>query len=91
MTTEQAIQHGNEQLKLFVKLFGCSEHAEFIGMSIDALEKQIQKKPYKRMMKFDTMDVCPICGVDTPNPREIEPWEWFCPDCGQAIDWSVEE
>ena len=69
--------------------------------AIDALEKQIPKKPTKKptrktiyteyLRRYDTISVCPVCGVDTPIPRELESWEFWCPDCGQAIDWSEED
>ena len=62
--------------------------------AITALEKQIPKKPVRRTIyteywqRYDTIRVCPVCGVDTPVPRELESWEFWCPDCGQALDWS---
>ena len=56
--------------------------------SIHALEKQIPKKPHKNFKKFS--GVWCSCGkyfgkgyfVDKPI---------YCPNCGQAIDWSDEE
>lgn len=63
------------------------ELAEAMGMAIQALEKQIQKKPKKNFEKFS--GVWCVCGkylgkgyfVNKPN---------YCPDCGQKLDWSEE-
>ena len=49
--------------------------------AIEALEKQIPKKP-----KDDGWLYCPICGRDVLMDRFD-----YCPDCGQALDWSDEE
>ena len=56
--------------------------------SIEALEKQIPKKPHKNFEKFS--GVWCSCGkylgkgyfVDKPS---------YCTDCGQKLDWSDEE
>ena len=57
-------------------------------MIVQALEKQIPKKPHKHFETFG--GVWCSCGkyfgkgyfVDKPI---------YCPNCGQAIDWSDEE
>lgn len=65
-----------------------------LEMAAEALEKQIPKKPARRTIYAEhwrehyTIRVCPVCGVDTPVPRGLESWEFWCPDCGQALDWS---
>lgn len=56
-----------------------------IRLAIEALEKQIPKKPTR---KWNTI-VCPSC-VTEHRCRTLFHWEHFCPDCGQAIDWSDE-
>ena len=48
---------------------------------IDALDKQIPKKPKNR--EGTTYFYCPCC--DSNNIYE------YCGDCGQAIDWSDEK
>ena len=56
--------------------------------AINALEKQIPKKPHKNFEKFS--GVWCSCGkylgkgyfVDKPS---------YCTDCGQKLDWSDEE
>lgn len=61
---------------------------EKLELTIDALEKQIPKKIAIINTDCERICVCPVCGVDTPNPRELEMWEWWCPDCGQRLDWG---
>ena len=67
---------------------------EFLKTAIEALEKQIPKMPVTRtiynkyLQQKETTRVCPVCGIDTPVPRELSSWESWCPDCGQRIDWS---
>ena len=52
--------------------------AEAYDLAIDALEKQIPKKPYWEHGVWH----CKSCGL------YIFSDEYFCPVCGQAIDWS---
>lgn len=54
-------------------------------MAIEALEKQIPKKPIKKTnFGSDILDgkYCPCC--DSMFDRTTK----FCVSCGQAIDWS---
>lgn len=54
---------------------------EALDMAIAALEKQIPKKPVKLN--------CPRCRF---NGIDNSWWVFtYCPECGQAIDWSEEE
>ena len=55
--------------------------ADAYDMAIDALEKQIPKKPYWEYGGCH----CKSCGLDVLSD------EYFCPLCGQAIDWEVSE
>lgn len=76
MTKAEAIKYAKENIIAYT-----SEMAEFKVLAIEALEKQIPKKPNKL--------TCPRCGFD----RIDNSW-WvftYCPDCGQAIDWSEED
>lgn len=56
----------------------------YAKLAIDALEKQIPKKPY------DTVH-CPLCKIEV----ELQPIDaeevTYCLHCGQAIDWEVSE
>lgn len=56
---------------------------------INALEKQIPKKPYlKDLWELGTMQgtVCPNCETIL-----ITASEKYCKHCGQALDWSDTE
>lgn len=77
------------------------EHRDYVSamrLSIKAMEKQIPIKPITRTIDrgFNLpmptkVTVCPICGVGTPIPRNLEVWESWCPDCGQKLDWSLND
>ena len=61
------------------------EHMTAIGIAIQALEKQIPKKPYKDNDNgIYEKEYCPICH------RSLFPNDHHC-ICGQAIDLSDEE
>ena len=55
---------------------------EAFAKAIEALEKQIPKKPY-----WETYDGwhCKSCGLNVFSD------EYFCPVCGQEIDWGDDE
>jgi hypothetical protein len=68
-----------------------------LEMAIQALEKQIPKKVKREFATmggcitcFET-DVCPACGKDF-YIEDLGQTMYcsFCPDCGQALDWSDE-
>ena len=60
-----------------------------VEMAIEALEKQIPKKPINQSEEYDrTYGNCPCCGemvVDYPDDFRV------CSNCGQRLDWSEEE
>ena len=47
--------------------------------SIEALEKQIQKKPEMEKYTKRELYFCPICGTDVTDCK-------YCPQCGQKIE-----
>ena len=58
---------------------------EAVDMAIQALEKQIPKKPYKDNENgIYEKEYCPICH------RSLFPNDHHC-ICGQAIDWIDDE
>ena len=80
MTNEEAI----ENLKYLISDDCTDTQHDFvkeIKIAIEALEKQIPKKPYWEYGVWH----CKSCGL------YIFSDEYFCPDCGQAIDWSDDE
>ena len=73
------------------------EHMTAIGIAIQALEKQIPKKPrktdsYRGVLKRVYAYVCPTCGnaclEKYMNERQNT---MFCWNCGQKLDWSDEK
>ena len=65
------------------------EHEENL-VAIEALEKQIPKKPIKsenQVVRYVNTYYCPICNLGITGTN-IAKW---CYHCGQAIDWSDED
>ena len=54
---------------------------EALSKAVEAIEKQIPKKPYNTVH-------CPLCKIEV----ELQPIDaeqvTYCLHCGQAIDWS---
>ena len=78
------------------------KRAETLDMAIQALEKQIPKKPNKTIDSSwgikKEVHVCPACDyylteVHFIAQQKIESNKkiTYCETCGQAIDWSDEE
>ena len=94
MTESEAIK--------FMKLFreewdknSKTRNAEALDVAIQALEKQIPKKPIKKERSGIVYCVCGnFIGYKPPINRALEngkiPFK-YCPNCGQKIDWSGEE
>ena len=63
------------------------EHREAIDMAIQALEKQIPKKPVKKsfIVPYEGINVCPSCKEPLGGKRH------YCSKCGQKLDWSDED
>ena len=84
MIESEAIELIEKDLKLHSKDLS-SKYKNGLRMAINALEKQIPKKPHKNFEKFS--GVWCSCGkylgkgyfVDKPS---------YCTDCGQKLDWS---
>ena len=86
MIESEAIELIEKDLKLHSKDLS-SKYKNGLRMAINALKKQIPKKPHKNFEKFS--GVWCSCGkylgkgyfVDKPS---------YCMDCGQKLDWSDE-
>ena len=87
MTYEEAIKHFKSLQKRYTK-----EHngrmCEKVNLALEALEKQIPKKPIIREAEdsfgYVKHILCPNCEkADFGYERPC-----FCRLCGQAIDWS---
>ena len=72
------------------------EYQVAFDVAIDCIEKQIPKKPVRKIFKerffgnIQVLDACPTCG----NAIEVEDNEGFGHEvypacrCGQIIDWT---
>ena len=89
MTHEEAI----ENLKYLISDDCTDTQHDFvkeIKIAIEALEKQIPKKPISTKGKYGHTE-CVCCGwVVESFCGDLEQYP-FCPNCGQAIDWSDDE
>ena len=60
--------------------------------AIEALEKQVPKKPIDVCTPVVTWGLCPICKGELNKlgnqPNRVFESTKYCPDCGQALDWS---
>lgn len=89
MTIEEAITHAKEQKEIFN-----GTHGKFLDMAIEALEKQIPKKPDLEgdgyadgQLVYDTW-ICPNC--EKRYEVDYEKYD-HCPNCGQSILWESKE
>ena len=57
-----------------------------LNMAIEALEKQIPKKPIGKYTSYK----CPVCGrrVRSGKGSSSRGVDYYCQRCGQAIDWE---
>ena len=72
------------------------KRAEAIDMAINALEKQIPKKPILKQY-FDDMEeeylCCPTCGEILTDriPLDNKDFYLHCLNCGQRLNWESDE
>lgn len=57
-----------------------------IPVAIEALEKQIPKKPIMIKDTAETYYICSECEMEVDKFDDN-----YCSDCGQKLDWSSEE
>ena len=72
------------------------KRAEALDIAIQALEKQIPKKPIMKKYFEDLEDeylCCPTCGEILTDriPADNKTFYFHCMNCGQKFDWSDEE
>ncbi|MFW5670521.1 MAG: hypothetical protein ACOCM4_15070 [Acetivibrio ethanolgignens] len=60
------------------------DYAVAIETAIEALEKQIPKKPVKKsfIIPYEGINVCPSCKEPLGGKK------YYCCECGQKLDWS---
>ena len=97
MTESEAIEK-LKNMRLFMQIEDKNNDCKFIEddykaneMAIQALEKQIAKKPTYEgdgysdgQLVYDTW-VCPCCGCS--YELDYDDCD-YCPNCGQNLDWS---
>lgn len=102
MTESEAIEK-LKNMRLFMQITDKNSEHKFAEddykaneMAIQALEKQIPKKPIRHTAWEDFK--CPACGSTEIRPYDTEYREYdkdcefeYCSDCGQKLDWSDEE
>ena len=64
------------------------DYAVAIDEAIEAVGKQIPKKPEPKKDASGEYYICPVCGVYQETSEGNPP---YCINCGQAIDWEEEE
>ena len=87
MTESEAIKEFQQNIDM---PFGSNISREASKLAIQALEKQIPKKPIKsenQVVRYVNTYYCPICELGITGTN-IAKW---CYHCGQAIDWSDED
>lgn len=62
---------------------------EVLIKAVEALEKQVPKKPHRNYAKLNAW-WC-VCGEYLGKRDFVAGVPNFCPNCGQAIDWSEVE
>ncbi len=96
MTESEAIEK-LKNMRLFMQIEDKSNDFKFAEddykaneMAIQALEKQIPKKPVKsekQVVRYANTYYCPICNLGITGTN-IAKW---CYHCGQKLDWSDEK
>ena len=80
MTYEEAIKQLNS-----IAIYHFDKYTTYaIDLALEALEKQIPKKPIKKFAFSDDIGagLCPFCNEGVNEEMN------FCSYCGQAIDWE---
>ena len=90
MIIDEAIKFAKENVLAYT-----SEMAEFKALAIEALEKQVQKKPTKtkiatlnkspEAISWEQIHCCPRCESNLVSQYK------YCPQCGLEIDWEDED
>lgn len=68
---------------------------EALDMAVEALEKQIPKKPkkltYKLLLDDGWIYECPACGCacgENKYHSDVTKDDVYCTQCGQMLDWE---
>ncbi len=98
MTESEAIEwikelKGSEEI---LEFYYAESFIKACNISIQALEKQIPKKPIMKQYFKDMEEkylCCPTCGEILTDriPGDNKTFYFHCMNCGQKLDWSDEE
>ena len=97
MTESEAIKEvGFNMSKIGLNNKSAKRVSEAKNMAIQALEKQIPKKPIMKQYFEDLEDeylCCPTCGEILTDriPADNKTFYFHCMNCGQKFDWSDEK
>ena len=87
---EKKVREAIETIKSNYPTSGYYMLCEALDTAIEALEKQLSKKV--DIMDYPLDDInfrCPVCKSEYICEKEHE--HFYCPTCGQKLDWMVEE
>lgn len=87
MTYEEAIERLSNRyftVSMCIDANAAIKENMAIDMAIEALDKQMPKKPH---LEGDGYWACPNCEEKYEYYNELDCLKW-CSACGQAIDWS---
>lgn len=96
MNEASLIQVSIEQLERVSKsIASIGETEDYTEIAINALEKQIAKRPIMRRHFEDSEEeylCCPTCGEILTDriPFDNKTFYFHCMNCGQKFDWSGE-
>ena len=87
MTESEAIKILQRDLQIQLENKALPDGIEAIQIAIQALEKQIPKKPIlaNNMMTKDKFLMCPCCKFRLPDSLVF--LKTGCWNCGQKLDW----
>lgn len=92
MTNEEAIKWLNLEIEIWeAECKSLHPTKDALRVAIEALEKQIPKKPIARKhdeLRGHILFHCPACDDDF-NCNEYE--ETYCAECGQRLNWREVE
>ena len=88
MTNQEALT----ELKASIENYGFQCHIETYRAAIEALEKQVPKKPYVHPLYGQSFYNCPTCGAGKfAIMRGKKTRNDYCLKCGQALDWGDDQ
>ena len=91
MTPQEALELLNN-MEFAEQYQGKQEYTDMLLLCKKALEKQIPQKPLDICTPVVTWGLCPICKGELNKlgnqPHRVFINTKYCPDCGQALDWS---